>query len=74
MNVLAEPAQALAAAPSDPEIGALAAALFTLAPGEHALCFVSIGTVQCRKTARLRPVPADFARTLLPGGGTVVGF
>ncbi|MDB5931654.1 MAG: nitroreductase [Polaromonas sp.] len=45
--------------------------LFGLAPGEHALCFVSIGTVQSRKPARLRPAPADFASTLSPGGGGV---
>ena len=43
--------------------------LFGLAKGEHALCFVSIGTVQSRKTARLRPAPADFVSTLLPAGG-----
>ena len=48
--------------------------LFGLAPGEHALCFVSIGTVQSRKPARLRPLPADFACTLSPDGGTVAGF
>lgn len=48
--------------------------LFGLTPGEHALCFVSIGTVQSRKTARLRPAPADFSRILLPGGGTMAGF
>ena len=48
--------------------------LFGLAPGEHALCFVSIGTVQSRKLARLRPAPGDFASTLLPGGGTVADF
>ena len=48
--------------------------LFGLAPGEHALCFVSIGTVQSRKPARLRPAPGDFASTLSPDGGTVAGF
>lgn len=48
--------------------------LFGLAAGEHALCFVSIGTVQSRKAARLRPAPADFTRTLSPDGGTVAGF
>ena len=48
--------------------------LFGLAAGEHALCFVSIGTVQSRKSARLRPAPADFATTLSPDGGTVPGF
>ncbi len=49
-------------------------ALFGMTPGEHALCFVSIGTVQSRKTARLRPAPADFSRILLPEGGTMAGF
>ena len=49
-------------------------ALFGLAGGEHALCFISIGTVQSRKAARLRPAPADFASTLLPGGGTAPGI
>ena len=48
--------------------------LFGLVPGEHALCFVSIGTVQSRKPARLRPAPADFARILLPDGDTEAGF
>jgi len=47
--------------------------LFGLAPGEQALCFVSIGTVQSRKTARLRPTPGDFVSTLSPGGTVVAG-
>jgi nitroreductase len=38
--------------------------LFGLQPGDHALCFVSIGTVQSRKKARLRPTPADYVTTL----------
>ena len=38
--------------------------LFGLADGEHALCFVSIGTVQSRKGERLRPVPSDYVYTL----------
>ena len=48
--------------------------LFGLTPGEHALCFVSIGTVQSRKNARLRPVPADFMSTLSPDGEGVADF
>ena len=48
--------------------------LFGLSAGEHALCFVSIGTVQSRKTARLRPAPADFVGSLSPDGGVVTGF
>lgn len=47
--------------------------LFGLASGQHALCFVSVGTVQSRKSARLRPVPADFVSTLCPNGGVVTG-
>lgn len=47
--------------------------LFGLAQGEHALCFVSIGTVQSRKSARLRPLPADFVSTLSPDGAVVAG-
>lgn len=42
--------------------------LFGLALGEHALCFVSMGTVQSRKAARLRPLPAHFVSPLLPEG------
>ncbi|WP_254068042.1 nitroreductase [Acidovorax sp. SRB_14] len=38
--------------------------LFGLGAGEHALCFLSLGTVQSRKRARLRPVPTDYLRTL----------
>ena len=35
-------------------------ALFGLTAGEHAVCFVSLGSVQSRKKARLRPVLADY--------------
>ena len=38
--------------------------LFGLRAGEHALCFVSVGTVQSRKPPRVRPVPDDFFTTL----------
>lgn len=44
-------------------------ALFGLAEGEQPLCFVSIGTAQSRKPARLRPLPRDFVTRLSPGGG-----
>ena len=37
---------------------------FDLGPQEHALCFVSVGTVQKGKKARIRPVPADYVSTL----------
>lgn len=39
-------------------------ALFALAAGEHALCFVSIGSVKSRKSERLRPKVADYVSTL----------
>ncbi|NDP62119.1 nitroreductase [Polaromonas sp.] len=48
--------------------------LFGLAQGEHALCFVSMGSVQSRKIARLRPAPGDFVSTLSPDGQIVAGF
>ena len=38
--------------------------LFGLQESEHALCFVSLGTVLSRKSARVRPGPADYVRTL----------
>ncbi len=47
--------------------------LFGLQEGEHALCFVSLGTVLSRKSARARPGPTDYLRTLgdpLPDGAT----
>jgi len=40
--------------------------LFGLSQGEHALCFVNMGTVQSRKGERLRPVSADYVSTLSP--------
>jgi nitroreductase len=41
-------------------------ALFGLTDGEHALCFINMGTVTARRAGRLRPVPADYVRTLSP--------
>ncbi|MBC7599034.1 MAG: nitroreductase [Polaromonas sp.] len=38
--------------------------LFGLAEGERALCFVSVGTAQSRKLARLRPAPREFVTRL----------
>lgn len=49
-------------------------ALFGLHPGEHALCCVSVGTVQSGKGARLRPEPASFVQTLSATGFVVPGF
>ena len=43
--------------------------LFALKEGERALCFVSVGTVQSRKPARARPVPAQYVGALAPGQG-----
>ncbi len=41
--------------------------LFGLRDGEHALCFISMGTVQSRKkSARQRPVPDDYVSILIP--------
>ncbi len=40
--------------------------LFGLAASDHALCFVSMGTVLSRKGERLRPGPADYVSTLDP--------
>lgn len=47
--------------------------LFGLRVAEHALCFVSVGTVQSRKKARLRPAPADFVSILGPDGDAAAG-
>ena len=41
-------------------------ALFALGAGEHAVCCLSVGTVQSRKPARQRPTPADYVRYLSP--------
>ena len=41
-------------------------ALFGLTDGEHAVCFISLGTVQSRKLSpRQRPEPADYVSTLV---------
>ena len=38
--------------------------LFCLTDDEQALCFVSVGTAQSRKPARLRPTPPEFVTQL----------
>jgi nitroreductase len=48
--------------------------LFGLREGEHALCFVNIGTVQARKGQRLRPAAGDYVSTLLADGSVTRGF
>jgi nitroreductase len=39
-------------------------AFFNMQDGEHALCFVSIGTVLSSKPAKLRPTVSDYVTTL----------
>jgi nitroreductase len=43
--------------------------LFGLVPGEHAICFVSLGTPTRAPAARPRPAVVDFFRAGLPGVG-----
>ena len=40
--------------------------LFRLTSGEHALCFLSVGTAESRRSGRVRPQICDYA-TRLPG-------
>ncbi|CAN5348656.1 hypothetical protein BH10PSE16_BH10PSE16_13290 [soil metagenome] len=47
--------------------------LFGLGEGEHALCFVSMGTAQSRKPPHVRPSPGDYASTLT-AHGVIAGF
>ncbi|MBL8388716.1 MAG: nitroreductase family protein [Hydrogenophaga sp.] len=37
---------------------------FGLGPADHALCFVSVGTVSTHRPARARPAVADYVQTL----------
>ena len=39
-------------------------ALFGLSAGQHAVCFISLGSISSRKKPRQRPVLADYFRTL----------
>ena len=39
-------------------------ALFALGAGEHAVCCISVGTVQSRKPTRRRPKPVEYVRYL----------
>lgn len=48
--------------------------LFALQASDHALCFISIGSVQSRKPQRVRPVPADYVAHLTMQDGVVPGF
>ena len=48
--------------------------LFQLAQAEHALCFISIGTVQSRKAVRTRPAARSYVSTLDVRRGVVPGF
>jgi nitroreductase len=38
--------------------------LFALTPGDHALCFISVGTVLAARPTRLRPSTGDYVHTL----------
>lgn len=48
--------------------------LFTLQTYEHALCFISVGTVHTRKVPRIRPDPANYVAQLTTTRGVVNGF
>ena len=48
--------------------------LFRLAESEQALCFISIGTVQSRKSVRSRPAACSYVSTLDAQRGVVPGF
>jgi nitroreductase len=48
--------------------------LFALQASDHALCFVSIGSVQSRKPQRARPGPADYVACLTVQDGVVAGL
>jgi nitroreductase len=48
--------------------------LFALKSSDHALCFLSIGSVQSRKPQRVRPVPADYVAHLTKNGGVATGL
>jgi nitroreductase len=48
--------------------------LFGLREGEHALCFVNVGTVHARKGERLRPGAADYVSTLHADSAGRAGF
>ena len=41
-------------------------AMFGLTAADHALCFISVGTVVSAKPGRVRPEPADFFSVLTP--------
>ena len=49
-------------------------ALFRLSESEHALCFISMGTVPSRKSARARPAARSYVSTLDAQRGVVPGF
>lgn len=48
--------------------------LFGLAASDHALCFVSLGSVQSRKPAHARPHLSDFVSHLTPDQGVLSGL
>lgn len=48
--------------------------LFGLAEHDHAICFISVGTVQSSKPGRTRPSPSDFVSRLTHDHGVVQGM
>lgn len=48
--------------------------LFALQASDHALCFLSFGSVQSRKPQRARPVPADYVAHLTVHAGVLSGL
>jgi nitroreductase len=48
--------------------------LFELKASDHALCFISIGSVQSRKPQRMRPLPAEYVARLTVLDGVIAGL
>jgi len=48
--------------------------MFGLAGHDHAICFISVGTVQSSKPGRTRPSPSDFVSRLTLDHGVVQGM
>jgi len=48
--------------------------LFDLQAHDHALCFISVGTVHARKAPRILPSPAQYVAELTAKRGVVNGF
>jgi nitroreductase len=48
--------------------------LFDLQAHDHALCFISVGTVHARKAPRILPSPAQYVAELTANSGLVNGL